>query len=54
MYRCVLYERGGAVSGIRLERQGRWSPLRLDKPRGNAIDEPFAQELIQAGAPARG
>jgi enoyl-CoA hydratase/carnithine racemase len=45
------------VSGIRLERAGPMVTLRMDKARGNAIDEPFTQELIQvagelAGDPA--
>jgi enoyl-CoA hydratase len=31
---------------IRTERQGRLLTLRLDKPRGNAIDEPLIEELI--------
>jgi enoyl-CoA hydratase/carnithine racemase len=35
------------VSGIRLERSGALVTARLDKPRGNAIDEPFTQELVQ-------
>jgi Delta3-Delta2-enoyl-CoA isomerase len=35
------------VSGIRLERSGALVTARLDKPRGNAIDEPFTQELLQ-------
>jgi enoyl-CoA hydratase len=36
------------MPAIRLERQGRLAVLRMDKPRGNAIDEPFAQEMLQA------
>jgi enoyl-CoA hydratase len=36
------------VSGIRLERRGRIAVLRLDKARGNAIDEPFVEALGQA------
>jgi enoyl-CoA hydratase/carnithine racemase len=35
------------VSGIRLERSGALVTARMDKPRGNAIDEPFTEELIQ-------
>jgi Delta3-Delta2-enoyl-CoA isomerase len=35
------------VSGIRLERSGALVTARFDKPRGNAIDEPFTQELVQ-------
>jgi enoyl-CoA hydratase/carnithine racemase len=35
------------VSGIRLERSGALVTARMDKPRGNAIDEPFVQELVQ-------
>jgi len=34
------------VSGIRLERDGALVTARFDKPRGNAIDEPFARELL--------
>jgi enoyl-CoA hydratase/carnithine racemase len=33
------------LSGIRLEQQGPIAVLRLDKPRGNAIDEPLADAL---------
>ena len=36
------------MSGIRIERQGRLAVLRLDKARGNAIDETFVGELAQA------
>ena len=36
------------MSGIRLERQGRIAVLRLDKARGNAIDEPFVEDLDAA------
>jgi enoyl-CoA hydratase/carnithine racemase len=36
------------VSGIRVERQGRTAVLRMDKARGNAIDEPFTEELLAA------
>jgi len=35
------------VSGIRLERTGALVTARFDKARGNAIDEPFVQELLQ-------
>jgi enoyl-CoA hydratase len=35
------------VSGIRLERTGALVTARLDKARGNAIDEPFTQELLR-------
>jgi enoyl-CoA hydratase len=35
------------VSGIRLERTGGFVTARFDKARGNAIDEPFTQELLQ-------
>jgi enoyl-CoA hydratase len=35
------------VSGIRLERTGALVTARFDKARGNAIDEPFTQELLQ-------
>jgi enoyl-CoA hydratase/carnithine racemase len=37
------------MSGVRIERQGRLSVLRLDKARGNAIDAPLVEALI-AGA----
>ena len=33
------------MSGIRIERQGRLVVLRLDKARGNAIDEPLVEAL---------
>jgi Delta3-Delta2-enoyl-CoA isomerase len=36
------------VSGVRVEKQGRLAVLRLDKPRGNAIDEPLVDELTAA------
>jgi enoyl-CoA hydratase/carnithine racemase len=36
------------VSGIRREREGHLIVLRMDKARGNAIDEPFAEELLGA------
>jgi enoyl-CoA hydratase/carnithine racemase len=35
------------VSAIRLEKTGTLVTARFDKPRGNAIDEPFTQELLQ-------
>jgi enoyl-CoA hydratase/carnithine racemase len=38
------------VNGIRIERQGRLAVLRLDKARGNAIDEAFVGELALAVA----
>ncbi len=38
------------MSGVRIERQGPLGVLRLDKGRGNAIDEPLAVELAQAAA----
>ena len=38
------------MSGVRLERDGRLAVLRLDKPRGNAIDEPLVEELASAAA----
>lgn len=34
------------MSGIRVERQGHLVVLRMDKARGNAIDEPFVEELL--------
>lgn len=34
--------------GARIERQGALAILRLDKPRGNAIDEPLAEALARA------
>jgi enoyl-CoA hydratase len=34
------------VSGIRLEKSGGLVTARFDKARGNAIDEPFTQELL--------
>ncbi|HSB61035.1 MAG TPA: enoyl-CoA hydratase/isomerase family protein, partial [Vicinamibacteria bacterium] len=36
------------MSGIRVEREGRTAVLRMDKARGNAIDEPFAEDLVRA------
>jgi len=35
------------VSAIRVEREGRTAVLRMDKARGNAIDEPFAEDLVR-------
>ena len=35
------------MSGIKLERSGGLVTVRFDKARGNAIDEPFTQELLQ-------
>jgi len=35
------------VSGIRLEKAGGFVTARFDKARGNAIDEPFTQELLK-------
>ena len=35
------------MSGIRLERTGGFVTARFDKGRGNAIDEPFTQELLK-------
>jgi len=35
------------VSGIRLEKAGGFVTARFDKARGNAIDEPFTQELLE-------
>jgi enoyl-CoA hydratase len=36
------------MTGLRLERQGALTVLRLDKPRGNAIDEPLVDALREA------
>lgn len=36
------------MSGIRIERSGRLAVLRMDKARGNAIDEAFVAEMAQA------
>ena len=33
---------------LRIERQGALAVLRLDKARGNAIDEPLALDLVSA------
>ncbi len=38
------------MSGIRIERQGRLAVLRLDKARGNAIDEALVTEIAAAAA----
>jgi enoyl-CoA hydratase/carnithine racemase len=38
------------VSGVRIEKAGALAVLRLDKARGNAIDEPLAEELARAAA----
>jgi len=37
------------VSGVRIEKQGPLAVLRLDKARGNAIDETLVDELMAAG-----
>jgi 3,2-trans-enoyl-CoA isomerase len=36
------------MSGVRIERQGSVAILRMDKARGNAIDEPFVEDLLRA------
>ncbi len=38
------------MSGVRIERDGPVAVLRLDKARGNAIDEPLAEALSEAAA----
>jgi len=38
------------MSGVRIETQGALAVLRLDKARGNAIDEPLADDLVRAAA----
>ncbi len=38
------------MSGVRIERDGRLAVLRLDKARGNAIDEPLVLNLASAAA----
>jgi enoyl-CoA hydratase len=38
------------MSGLRIERDGRTCVLRLDKSRGNAIDEPLVEALAAAAA----
>lgn len=37
------------MSGVRIEKQGPLAVLRLDKARGNAIDETLVDELMAAG-----
>jgi enoyl-CoA hydratase len=37
-----------AVTAIRVEKQGRMAVLRMDKARGNAIDEPFTEDMVRA------
>jgi len=37
-----------AVSSVKIEKQGRLAVLRMDKARGNAIDEPFAEDMLAA------
>jgi enoyl-CoA hydratase/carnithine racemase len=37
-----------AVSSVKIERQGSLGVLRMDKGRGNAIDEPFAEDMLAA------
>ena len=36
------------MNGVRLERKGHLTVLRLDKARGNAIDEPLVDALREA------
>jgi hypothetical protein len=38
------------MSGVAIERHGRLAVLRLDKPRGNAIDEPLVEALARAAS----
>jgi enoyl-CoA hydratase/carnithine racemase len=38
------------MSGVRIETKGAVAVLRLDKARGNAIDEPLAEELVRSVA----
>jgi len=38
------------MSGARIEREGALAILRLDKARGNAIDEPLVDDLVRASA----
>ncbi len=38
------------MSGVRIEKQGALAVLRLDKARGNAIDEPLADDLVRGAA----
>jgi enoyl-CoA hydratase/carnithine racemase len=40
--------RSAPVSGIRVEKQANVAILRMDKARGNAIDEPFTRDLLDA------
>jgi Delta3-Delta2-enoyl-CoA isomerase len=40
--------RSAPVSGIRVEKRANVAILRMDKARGNAIDEPFTQDLLNA------
>jgi len=42
-----LCEEAG-VSSVKIETPGRVAVLRLDKGRGNAIDEPFTKDLLEA------
>jgi enoyl-CoA hydratase len=39
---------------VRIERQGALAVLRIDKARGNAIDEPLVQDLVLAAAQIAG
>ena len=41
------------MSGVRIERQGALAVLRLDKARGNAIDEPLVEDLARRGGRGR-
>jgi enoyl-CoA hydratase len=43
-----LWGKEAAVSSVKIERQGRLGVLRMDKARGNAIDEPFAEDMVAA------
>ncbi len=36
------------MSSVRIEKRGRLAVLRMDKARGNAIDEPFAEDMLAA------
>src|SRR5512143_3007343 len=38
------------MGGVTVERHGRVAVLRLDKPRGNAIDEPLVEALARAAS----
>jgi enoyl-CoA hydratase len=42
------------MGAVRIVRQGSLAILRMDKPRGNAIDEPFVEDLVLAGAEIAG